>query len=104
MTIKDIAKESGYAIGTVSRVLNNNPSVSPAARAKILEVIKRYNYQPNSNAKHLKQQSSDGLALIVKGTQNMLFVDILEKMQAIPDMFPRSIILMKKPTKLRRPN
>ena len=66
MTIKDIAKESGYAIGTVSRVLNNNPSVSPAARAKILEVIKRYNYQPNSNAKHLKQQSSDGLALIVK--------------------------------------
>lgn len=55
-------KESGYAIGTVSRVLNNNPSVSPAARAKILEVIKRYNYQPNSNAKHLKQQSSDGLA------------------------------------------
>ena len=53
MTIKDIAKESGYAIGTVSRVLNNNPSVSPAARAKILEVIKRYNYQPNSNAKHL---------------------------------------------------
>lgn len=47
MTIKDIAKESGYAIGTVSRVLNNNPSVSPAARAKILEVIKRYNYQPN---------------------------------------------------------
>ena len=104
MTIKDIAKESGYAIGTVSRVLNNNPSVSPAARAKILEVIKRYNYQPNSNAKHLKQQSSDGLALIVKGTQNMLFVDILEKMQAILDMFPRSIILMKKPTKLRRPN
>ena len=83
MTIKDIAKESGYAIGTVSRVLNNNPSVSPVARAKILEVIKRYNYQPNSNAKHLKQQSSDGLALIVKGTQNMLFVDILEKMQAI---------------------
>ena len=50
--LKDIAKESGYAIGTVSRVLNNNPSVSPAARAKILEVIKRYNYQPNSNAKH----------------------------------------------------
>ena len=84
MTIKDIAKESGYAIGTVSRVLNNNPSVSPAARAKILEVIKRYNYQPNSNAKHLKQQSSDGLALIVKGTQNMLFVDILEKNAGYP--------------------
>ena len=28
MTIKDIARESGYAVGTVSRVLNNNPRVS----------------------------------------------------------------------------
>ena len=27
MTIKDIARESGYAVGTVSRVLNNNPAV-----------------------------------------------------------------------------
>lgn len=83
MTIKDIAKESGYAVGTVSRVLNNSCNVSPAARAKILAVIEQHNYQPNSNAKHLKQQNNDGLALIVSGIQNMLFADILEKMQAI---------------------
>lgn len=34
MTIKDIARESGYAVGTVSRVLNNNPRVSEDARRK----------------------------------------------------------------------
>ena len=32
MTIKDIAREAGYAVGTVSRVINNNPNVSAAAR------------------------------------------------------------------------
>ena len=81
MTIKDIAREAGYAVGTVSRVINNNPNVSQAARARILEVIQKYNFQPNSNAKHLKQQASQGIAMIVKGTHNMLFAPILEKMQ-----------------------
>ena len=36
MTIKDIARESGYAVGTVSRVINNSPNVSEAARARVL--------------------------------------------------------------------
>ncbi|EFB74360.1 LacI family DNA-binding transcriptional regulator [Subdoligranulum variabile] len=82
MTIKDIARESGYAVGTVSRVINHNPNVSDAARARILEVIEKYHFQPNANAKHLKQQANQGIAMIVKGTHNMLFASVLEKMQA----------------------
>ena len=34
MTIKDIARESGFAIGTVSRALNNAPGVSAETRQK----------------------------------------------------------------------
>ncbi len=81
MTIKDIARESGYAVGTVSRVLNNHPSVSEEARQKILAVVAQHGYQPNANAKHLKQQASEGLAIVVKGTQNALFADLLDKLQ-----------------------
>ena len=83
MTIKDIARESGYAVGTVSRALNNAPGVSAETRQKILEIVNRHNYEPNANAKHLKQQANDGIALIVKGTQNMLFAGILEPLQQI---------------------
>ena len=79
MTIKDIARESGYAVGTVSRVINNNPNVSAAARARIMEVIERYNFQPKPNAKHLKQQGSHGVAMIVKGTSNLLLASILNR-------------------------
>ena len=39
MTIKDIARISGYGIGTVSRVINNQTGVSDAAREKILRVV-----------------------------------------------------------------
>lgn len=41
MTIKDIAKLSGYGIGTVSRVINKQPGVSEKAREKILKLSKR---------------------------------------------------------------
>ena len=83
MTIKDIARLSGYGIGTVSRVLNNHPDVSEKARKKILSVIEENNFQPNSNARHLKMQSSSSVILIVKGTSNLLFADIVEQMQSL---------------------
>lgn len=81
ITIKDIARESGYAVGTVSRVLNNQPDVSETARQKIMEVVNRHHFKLNSNAKHLKQQASNAIAVIVKGSQNMLFASILGQLQ-----------------------
>lgn len=82
-TIKDIAKLSGYSIGTVSRVINHYPDVSEEARMKIEQVIQQENFQPNSNAKQLKQQSSSAITIIVKGYENMFFEGILERVQAI---------------------
>lgn len=46
MTIKDIARESGFAIGTVSRALNNAPGVSAETRQKILEVVNTTTMNP----------------------------------------------------------
>lgn len=81
MTIKDIARESGYAVGTVSRVLNGQPGVSENARAKIMEVVEKYQFRLNSNAKLLKQQSKDSVAIIIKGIKNMLFAGLVETLQ-----------------------
>ena len=83
MTIKDIAKESGYAVGTVSRVLNNHPDVSEKARKTIMEVVEKHHFKLNNNAKHLKQQASSGIAIIIKGSQNMLFASIVERLQGL---------------------
>ncbi len=82
-TIKDIARLSGYSIGTVSRVINNHPDVSEAARIKVEQIIREQNFQPNSNAKQLKQQSNSAVTIIVKGYENMFFEGILERVQAI---------------------
>ena len=55
MPIKDVAQRSGYAVGTVSRVLNGSPGVSAEAREKILAVVDELGFRPNSNARHLKR-------------------------------------------------
>ena len=80
MTIKDIAKLSGYAVGTVSRVLNNHPNVSETARKTILEVAEKYNFVRNTNAQQLKQQGRY-IAILVKGVSNILLNSILEIIQ-----------------------
>ena len=42
MTIKDIARLSGYSLGTVSRVLNHHPDVSEQARKKVMAVVEEH--------------------------------------------------------------
>ena len=83
MTIKDIARLSGVGVATVSRVLNHHPDVSEDTRRKVLAVVEEQGFQPNTNAKHLKQQASASVALIVKGTMNMLFADLVERCQQL---------------------
>ena len=80
-TIKDIARISGYSIGTVSRVINNRADVSEEAREKISEIIRERGYQPNSNARKLKQVISSEVSIIVRGNKNVFFESILEEIQ-----------------------
>ena len=83
MTIKDIARLSGCGVATVSRVLNDHPDVSDETRRRVMAVVEEQGFQPNNNAKHLKQQASTSVAIIVKGTQNMLFADLVERLQSL---------------------
>ena len=46
-----------------------------------MEVVEKYHFRLNSNAKHLKQQVSSGIVILVKGSQNMLFAAIVERLQ-----------------------
>ena len=83
MDIRDIARLSGYSVGTVSRVLNDHPGVSDRARERVLSVVREVGYEPNTNARHLKTRSRDSFAIMVKGMQNLLFNDIIEKAEGL---------------------
>lgn len=81
MTIKDIARLAGCGVATVSRVLNGHRDVSEETRRRVLAVVEEQGFQPNTNAKHLKQQAGTSVAVLVKGRRNLLFADLLEQVQ-----------------------
>ena len=90
MTIKDLARESGYSLGTVSRVLNGHPNVSEKARKAVMAVVEAQGFELNANAKNLKQSHGDSILIVVKGRGNELFAGIVERLQAIfsPTSYP----------------
>lgn len=82
MTIKDLAKKTGYGVATVSRVLNNHPNVSEKARRSILQAVEESGFQINENAKQLKQQRPTSILVVVKGTSNEMFSALVEAIQS----------------------
>ena len=83
MTIKDLARLSGYSLGTVSRVLNNQPNVSEQARSTILALVEQHGFERNASAQLLKQQRSKSVLIVVKGTSNEMFAAMVETLQSL---------------------
>lgn len=88
MTIKDIAKECGFGLGTVSRVINNQPGVSEQTRKAIQAVIDKHNFVLNQNAKRLKELEHKNIVILVKGTSSPLLTGILECIQKQIESLP----------------
>lgn len=86
MTIKDLSAITGYAVGTVSRALNNHPNVSEKARATILKAAEEYGFELNVNAKQLKQQHFNTILVVAKGIGNELFSEMVESIQHLVSM------------------
>ena len=81
MTIKDLSAQTGYSVGTISRVLNHQPNVSQKARDTILRAASECGFTLNANAKQLKQQHSNTILVLVKGTHNKVFSLLVESIQ-----------------------
>lgn len=65
-TIKDIARESGYSIATVSRVLNNSTyPVKASVREKVLETADALDYHPNLVARSLRTDQTNTVGILV---------------------------------------
>lgn len=71
-TIKDVAREAGVAVGTVSNVINNKP-VKEITKLKVEQAIKKLNYKPDIYARGFKMQRTNTVALILPSIWNPFF-------------------------------
>ncbi|MCI0694238.1 LacI family transcriptional regulator [candidate division KSB1 bacterium] len=63
-TIYEVAKKSGFSIGTVSRVLNGSPLHTKATRAKVLQAINELDYQPFAMARGLARRKTNTIGVV----------------------------------------
>jgi LacI family transcriptional regulator len=75
MLIEEVAKLSGVSRSTVSRVINNDPNVKEATRARVKEVIEQVNYRPNVVARRLASGRTRIIGLVLPTAQSSLFTD-----------------------------
>lgn len=74
--IKDVARLAGVAVGTVSNVLNDRPSVTPETRERVLAVIERLGYVPNATARRLRSGEVTTIGAVVLDLANPFFTEV----------------------------
>jgi DNA-binding LacI/PurR family transcriptional regulator len=77
VTIRDVARHAGVGVGTVSRVLNSNPSVSQDTRRRVMTAIDELNFQPSPIARRLSLGKTLNVAVIVPFFTRPVFVERL---------------------------
>ena len=87
-TIRDVAKQSGYSITTVSRVINQHGYVSAAAREKITAVIRELNYVPNGVARDLSIGTTHNIGVVLPHLDHPYFSQLVKGIVAAS--FPSS--------------
>lgn len=75
LTIEQVAGLAGVSRGTVSRVLNDHPSVRPAVRRRVLQVIDEHNYSPRTAARSLASNRTNMVALLIPRTTDAVFAE-----------------------------
>ncbi len=65
VSIKDVAKQAGVAISTVSKVLNGYPNVSEETKKKVNQAVEELNFMPNTVAAALSSKQSGRVALLL---------------------------------------
>ncbi len=80
-TIKDVAREAGVGISTVSRVINESGYVSQETREKVLAVMDELQYQPNEIARSLKRRHTKSIGLAVPEISNPFFGEVAEAVE-----------------------
>jgi DNA-binding LacI/PurR family transcriptional regulator len=93
ITIKDIAKQCGVGISTVSRAINNHPDINPETKNMIMDVIKATGFVPNNSARNLKRIDAKSIAVLVKGITNPLFSDMIKVIEEETQKKKYSLVL-----------
>ncbi len=77
-TLKDVAKDAGVSIATVSCCLSGNKNVKPETKMKIMDSIEKLKYIPNASARSLKKSVSNSIGIILPNIDEKFHTEIFK--------------------------
>ncbi len=84
-TLKQIAKELGVSVSTVSKALNDSPEISEPTKIRVQEYAKLKNYKPNVIGLNLKNRSTRTIGVILPNILNQFFAKVFTGIEKIAD-------------------
>ena len=86
-SIKDVAREAGVSIATVSRVLNDIDVVNEDTKKKVLDAIKKLGYRPNIVARSLKTQKTKTIGILVPDISSGFYPEIVRGAEDVANIY-----------------
>ncbi len=84
-TLKQIAKELGVSVSTVSKALNDSPEISDPTKIRVQEYAKLKNYKPNIIGLNLKNRSTRTIGVIIPNILNPFFAKVFKGIEKVAD-------------------
>ncbi|HEX8048740.1 LacI family DNA-binding transcriptional regulator [Rhizobium sp.] len=92
--IRDVAKLAGVSTGTVSRVLNDHPSVTTELRERVRGIIKELGYTPDPSARSMRSKVSRLIGIIIPDLTNPFFAELVQSTEQAAANHGYNIIVM----------
>ncbi|WP_163195323.1 LacI family DNA-binding transcriptional regulator [Clostridium thermarum] len=102
VSIKDVAKEAGVSIATVSRVLNDVDVVNEDTKKKVQDAIKKLGYRPNIVARSLKTQRTRTVGILIPDISSQFYPEIVRGTEDVANIYDYNIILCNSDSDLEK--
>ncbi|ATO32140.1 HTH-type transcriptional regulator GalS [Dickeya dianthicola] len=93
ITIRDVARQAGVSIATVSRVLNNSSAVTQQTRDQVLQTVEQLGYRPNANAQALASQVSDTIGVVVMDVSDPFFGAMVKAVDTVAQRLQKHVLI-----------
>jgi len=102
VSLKDLARELGVSISTVSRALNHHPDISPEMTRKVQELAAAWNYTPNPLAMGLLKQATRMIGVIVPDLVTHFYSSIISGIEEMAEEKGYYILIASSNEKLQK--
>lgn len=93
ITIRDVARQAGVSVATVSRVLNNSALVSQETREAVMKAVAQLGYRPNANAQALATQVSDTIGVVVMDVSDAFFGALVKAVDVVAQQHQKYVLI-----------